>query len=31
MRKRQWLSVGQTGTVTPKNDLHPNKVMLSVW
>ena len=30
-RKRQWLSIGQTGTVTPKNDLHPKKVMLSVW
>ena len=30
-RKRQWLSVHQTGTVTPKNDLHPKKVMLSVW
>ena len=30
-RKRQWLSVGQTGTVTPKNDLHPKQVMLSVW
>jgi histone-lysine N-methyltransferase SETMAR len=31
MRKCQWLSVGQTGTVTPKNDLHPKKVMLRVW
>ncbi|CAF1504907.1 unnamed protein product, partial [Didymodactylos carnosus] len=30
-RKRQWLGVGQTGTATPKNDLHPKKVMLSVW
>jgi histone-lysine N-methyltransferase SETMAR len=30
-RKCQWLNVGQTGTVTPKNDLHPKKVMLSVW
>ena len=30
-RNRQWLSVGQTGTVTPKHDLHPKKVMLSVW
>jgi histone-lysine N-methyltransferase SETMAR len=30
-RKRQWLSAGQTGTVTPKGDLHPKKVMLCVW
>ena len=30
-RKHQWLSVDQTRTVTPKNDLHPKKVMLSVW
>ena len=30
-RERQWLTVDQTGTVTPKNDLHPKKVMLSVW
>ena len=30
-RKCQWLSVEQIGTVTPKNDLHPKKVMLSVW
>ncbi|CAF4199481.1 unnamed protein product [Rotaria sp. Silwood2] len=29
--KRQWLSVGQTGTVTQKNDFHPEKVMLSIW
>ena len=28
---RQWLSPGQTGVVTPKPDLHPKKVMLSVW
>ena len=28
---RQWLSPGQTGAVTPKPDLHPKKVMLSVW
>ena len=28
---RQWLSLGQTGVVTPKPDLHPKKVMLSVW
>ena len=27
--KRQWLSVDQAGTVTPKNDLHPKKAMLS--
>ena len=30
-RNHQWLSVGQTGTVRPKHDLHPKKVMLSVW
>ena len=29
--KRQWLSIDQTGTVIQKNDLHPKKVMLSVW
>ena len=28
---RQWLSPGQTVAVTPKPDLHPKKVMLSVW
>ena len=28
---RQWLSAGQTGVVTPMSDLHPKKVMLSVW
>lgn len=30
-RKRQWLAVGQTGIATPKSDLHPKMVMLSVW
>ena len=30
-RNCQWFSVGQTATVTPKHDLHPKKVMLSVW
>ena len=30
-RKRQWLGIGQTGVVTPKNNLHPRKIMLSVW
>jgi len=30
-RKRQWLEVGQSGIATPKDDLHPKKVMLSVW
>ena len=30
-RNRQWLSVGQTGTVTPKHHLHSKKVMLTVW
>lgn len=29
--KRQWLSVGQVGETTPKNDLHPKKIMMSVW
>ena len=28
---RQWLSSGQTGVVTPKSDLHPKMVMLSIW
>ena len=28
---RQWLGSGQTGVVTPKPDLHPKKVILSVW
>ena len=30
-RKRQWLEAGQTGITTSKNDLHPKKIMLSVW
>lgn len=30
-RKRQWLRAGETGVPTPKNDLHPKQVMLSVW
>ena len=29
-RRRQWLSAGQTGIATPKTDLDPKKVMLSV-
>jgi [histone H3]-lysine36 N-dimethyltransferase SETMAR len=29
--RRQWLSVGQTGVATLKTDIHPKKVMLSVW
>ena len=29
--KRQWLEAGQTGVATPKNDLRPKKIMLSVW
>lgn len=29
--KRQWLGSGQTGEATPKPQLHPRKVMLSVW
>ena len=27
----QWLSPGQTGVGTPKPDLHPKKMMVSVW
>jgi [histone H3]-lysine36 N-dimethyltransferase SETMAR len=30
-RRRQWLSIGQTSVATPKTDLRPKKVMLSVW
>ena len=30
-RKRQWLGVRQTSIRTPKNDLYPKKVMLSIW
>jgi hypothetical protein len=30
-RKRQWLGVGQSGIATPKSDLHPEVVVLSVW
>ena len=29
--RRQWLSPGQTDVATPKANLHPKKVMLSVW
>ena len=29
--RRQWLSPGKTGVATPKADLRPKKVMLSVW
>ena len=29
--RRQWLSAGETGMATPKSDLRPKKVMLSVW
>ena len=29
--KRQWLGTGRTRIATPKNDLHPRKIMLSVW
>lgn len=29
--KRQWLGSGETGIPTPNGDLHPKKVMLSVW
>jgi hypothetical protein len=27
----KWLGAGQTGVATPKNDLHPKKIMSSVW
>ena len=30
-RKRQWLGTGQTDIATAKNNLHPRKLMLSVW
>lgn len=30
-RKRQWLSTHESGVPTPKADLHPKKVMISVW
>jgi histone-lysine N-methyltransferase SETMAR len=30
-RKRQWLGAGQRGVATPKTDLHPRMIMLSVW
>ena len=29
--KRQWLGAGQTGVATPKNELHPMKIMRIVW
>ena len=29
-RKRQWLEAGETGVATPKNDLHPKKIMMSI-
>ena len=28
--KRQWLGAGETGVATPKDDLHPKKIMLSI-
>ncbi|CAF1533422.1 unnamed protein product [Rotaria magnacalcarata] len=30
-RRRQWLSAGRAGVPPPKTDLHPKKVMLSMW
>lgn len=30
-QKRQWLSHGEAGILTPRPELHPRKVMLSVW
>ena len=30
-RKYQWVRTGQTSIATSKNDLHPRKIMLSVW
>lgn len=29
--KRQWREAGETGVATPKNDLHPKKILTSVW
>jgi [histone H3]-lysine36 N-dimethyltransferase SETMAR len=29
--KRQWLSPGDSGIPTPNKELHPKKIMLSVW
>ena len=30
-RKRQWLGAGEVGVPTPRPDLFPRKVMVSVW
>ena len=30
-RKRQWLGARQIGVATPKNELHPMKIVLGVW
>ena len=30
-RKRQWVDADESGKPTPKNDLHPKKVLLSIW
>ena len=30
-RRKQWLGTGQRGIETPKTELHPKKVMLSIW
>jgi hypothetical protein len=30
-KKKQWLDPGQPSTLTPKPDIHGQKVMLSVW
>lgn len=30
-RKKQWLSPGDTGVPTPMPELHPKKIMISVW
>jgi hypothetical protein len=29
--KRQWLGAGETSVATPKSDLYPKKIILSVW
>ena len=30
-RKRQWLEADDSAKPTAKNDLHPKKVLLSIW
>ena len=30
-RKWQWVNANESGQPKPKNDLHPKKVLLSIW